>query len=276
MKHTAQDSATTRPCPAIGHTSFHRTELLLGEAAFAAVQAAKVILFGVGGVGSWCAEALVRTGVRHLTMVDPDVVCPTNINRQAQATTLTVGRSKVEEMRKRLLEINPDADINAMPTMYDEQTCAQFDLAAYDYVLDAIDTLRSKVLLLERCLAAGVTVCSSMGAGAKLDPTSIRVATLDKTRHCPLARAVRKRLRQAGVSAAFPCVYSEEPPVPNRGRTFCGSVVCACPEGDQPNLCLGKARINGTLVQMTAPFGFALAGLVVQDVLRKASPESAA
>ena len=115
-------------------------------------------------------------------------------------------------------------------------------------------------------MAAGVKVYSCMGAGAKLDPTQIRTAPLSKTRHCPLARMVRKRLRQAGVRGDFPCVYSEELPLENQGRTFCGSAVCACPDQDEENLCKAKARINGTLVHVTAPFGFALAGLVIQDL----------
>ncbi len=257
---------------------FHRAELLLGETAMQAIADAKVILFGVGGVGSWCAEALLRTGFQQLTMVDPDIVCPTNINRQRQATPATVGLPKVEEMRRRLLDINPTATIVARQEMYDQTTCGQFDLAGYDYVLDAIDTLRNKLLLLARCQAAGVTVFSSMGAGAKLDPTQIRVAPLAKTRHCPLARLVRKGLRRLAVGTDFLCVYSEELPGENRGHTFCGSDCCACPAHQQHNLCRAKAKINGTLVQLTAPFGFTLASLVVQDLLRTADtrPKTAA
>lgn len=258
------------------HQMFHRTELLLGKPVMARLRDAKVILFGVGGVGSWCAEALVRSGIRHLTLVDPDVVCATNINRQLQATARNVGLPKAEELRRRLLEIHPDAGITVVKAMYDEKSCGDFALADYDYVLDAIDTLKNKVLLLRRSLEAGVTVFSSMGAGAKLDPTQIRTAKLGKTKHCPLARLVRKRLRQGGVKGEFLCVYSEELPVENRGRTFCGGAACACPDKGEENLCAAKARINGTLVHITAPFGFALAGLVIQDVVRRADAAAAA
>jgi len=244
----------------------NRAELLLGQAVMARLQAARVILFGVGGVGSWTAEALVRSGIQQLTVVDSDVVCATNINRQMQATSRTVGQPKVEALRQRLLEIHPAAEIVAVKALYEETTCGQFELGRYDYVLDAIDTLKNKILLLQRALAAGVKVYSCMGAGAKLDPTQIRTAPLGKTRHCPLARMVRKRLRQAGVTGDFPCVYSEELPLENQGRTGCGSAVCACPDKNERNLCLAKARINGTLVHVTAPFGFALAGLVIQDL----------
>lgn len=250
---------------------FHRTELLLGKPAMARFREAKVILFGVGGVGSWCAEALVRSGIRHLTLVDPDVVCATNVNRQMQATSLNVGQPKAGELRRRLLEIHPGAEITAIKAMYDEKGCDSFALTEYDYVLDAIDTLKNKVLLLRRCLESGTTVFASMGAAAKLDPTQIRTAKISKTKHCPLARLVRKRLRQGGVKGEFLCVYSEELPSENQGRTFCGGAVCACPDKDEANLCRAKARINGSLVQVTAPFGFALAGLVLQDLVRRAA-----
>ncbi|MFA6293719.1 MAG: ThiF family adenylyltransferase, partial [Victivallales bacterium] len=146
---------------------FHRTELLLGKDAMKRIQDAKVIIFGVGGVGSWCAEALVRTGVGHLSIVDSDVVCPTNVNRQLQATSHNIGKPKVDELRERLLTINPEADIKAFKVMYDDKTCDQFNLSEYDYVLDAIDTLRSKILLIRLSLEAGVKLYSSMGAGSK-------------------------------------------------------------------------------------------------------------
>ncbi|HCE45565.1 MAG TPA: tRNA threonylcarbamoyladenosine dehydratase [Lentisphaeria bacterium] len=248
---------------------FHRTELQLGKEAMKRIQDAKVMLFGVGGVGSWCAEGLIRTGIRHLTIVDSDVVCATNINRQLQATFHNIGKSKVDELKERLLSINPEAEIISHKLLYDANTCSQFDLSKYDYVLDAIDTLRSKILLLKLGMESGATVFASMGAGAKMDPTQIRTATISKTKHCPLARVVRRGLREQKIKNEFICVYSEEPPVENKGRTFCGSAVCACPDKDEQNLCMSKAKINGTLVQITAPFGFVLAGLVIQDLVKK-------
>ena len=154
-----------------------------------------MIIFGVGGVGSWCAESLVRSGLMNLTIVDSDIICPTNINRQIQALAGNVGESKVEELKKRLLEINPSAAIMARHAAYDENSCAEFDLPSYDYVIDAIDSLKNKVLLMEQCLANRVKIYSSMGAGAKTDPSKIRIGFLSKTKNCPLARAVRRRLR---------------------------------------------------------------------------------
>ena len=136
-------------------------------------------------------------------------------------------------------------------------------------VLDAIDTLRNKILLLKLGMESGATVFASMGAGAKIDPTQIRTAKISKTRNCPLARAVRRGLREQRIGNEFICVYSEELPAENKGRTFCGSAICACPDKDEENLCMSKAKINGTLVQITAPFGFVLAGLVIQDLVKK-------
>ncbi len=258
------------------HQLFHRTELLLGKDAMKRIRDAKVIIFGVGGVGSWCAEALIRTGVGHLAIVDSDVICPTNVNRQLQATSHNIGKSKVDELRERLLTINPEAEIKAFKVMYDDKTCDQFNVTEYDYVLDAIDTLRSKILLLRRCLESGVKVFSSMGAGSKIDPTGIRTVPIGKTKHCPLARVVRQRLRKEKIEGEFLCVYSEELPMESRGKTFCGSAVCACPDKEERNLCMSKAKINGSLVHITAPFGFALAGLVIQDLAKDNSNADAA
>ena len=248
---------------------FHRTELLVGKEAFEIIKSVKIILFGAGGVGSWCAEALVRTGFQKLVIVDSDLICPTNINRQLQALADNIGKPKTEELRKRLLLINPEAEIIAEKVFYEEETSGRFDLKEYDYALDAIDTLKNKTLLLKNCAESGVTVFSSMGAGAKIDSAQIRTAPLSKTKQCPLARMVRKRLGQAGIKGKFLCVYSEEPPMENKGATFCGAANCACPDKDERNLCKSKARINGTLAHVTAAFGFALAGLVVQDIMGK-------
>jgi len=259
---------------ATAYQRLQRTQLLLGGQTMARLSRTRVVLFGVGGVGSWCAEALVRSGVSHLLLVDPDVVCATNVNRQLQATALNLGLPKVEELRARLLQISPEADIVARQVLYEQNTCDQFDLRQYDYVLDAVDTLKNKVLLLRRCLEAGVTVFSSMGAAAKFDVTQIRTVPIGRSKHCPLARMVRKRLRQQGVQGEFLCVYSEEFPSENLGQTFCGSPECACPDKDAQNLCLAKARINGSLAHVTGAFGFALAGLVIQDVVRRQRAES--
>jgi tRNA A37 threonylcarbamoyladenosine dehydratase len=263
--------------PCRGHL-FHRTAMLVGKPAMERLGALRVAVFGVGGVGSWTAEALVRSGVECLTLVDSDVVCATNVNRQLQATTANVGQPKVEELKKRLLEINPHARIEARQKVYNERSADQFDLRTFDYVIDAIDSLCNKVLLIQRCKEAGVTIYASMGAGAKLDPTQIKVAKLADTCMCPLARMVRKRLGRRGIPADFLCVYSEEPPRDPATETLCGTGQCACShthpktaeaDAENPDWCARKTRVHGTAVHITAVFGFMLAGLVMQDVVAR-------
>lgn len=240
--------------------------------------ATRAILFGVGGVGSWCAEALVRSGIGHLTIVDSDVICITNANRQLQATSGNVGKVKVDELRMRLLEINPLADVAARQEIYSPDTRDNFALESYDYILDAIDSLSCKVDLLITAMATGKTAFSSMGAACKLDPTRIRTASIWETKGCGLAREVRKRLRRREVEGDFQCVYSDEL-VPNLGaaKSACGTGECLCPKntneatGEANDIwCSTKAQINGSLAHITGSFGFALAGLVVQDVHAKA------
>lgn len=235
---------------------FSRTERLLGADGLARLAQTRVIIFGVGGVGSWCAESLVRSGVGCLTMVDPDVVQASNINRQLMATTSTVGQPKAEVLRRRLLDINPEADIRALCTAYAPDRAADFDLGRYDYVVDAIDSLEAKAHLLCAATAAGARVFASMGAALKLDPQRIRVAEFWKVQGCPLAAALRRRYRKQGVRPAgkVRCVFSEELR-PNLG-----------PAAEDPGQ---KARVNGTVAHAVAVFGFTLAGLVVQDVLER-------
>lgn len=265
-----------------GSNSFHRTELLIGKDAVARLAATRVILFGVGGVGSWCAEALVRSGVGHLTLVDSDLVCVTNVNRQLQATPQTVGKVKVFELRRRLLELNPAADVLAVQKVYDITTRDDFDLGSHDYVIDAIDSLSNKLGLLWSAVRSGATVYSAMGASARLDPTRVRVGSVWKTEGCPLARKVRKRLRRQGFQGDFLCVYSDEEVIePNGGEVACGTEKCFCPRAAREDSeldeahewCSSKAVINGSVVHMTATFGMFLAGLVVQDVTRRAKAE---
>lgn len=253
---------------------FHRAELLLGRTVMDQLAGARIILFGAGGVGSWCAEALVRTGIRHLTLVDNDVICLTNVNRQLQATAGNAGQVKVHELRARLMSLNPQAVIEARAEIYSPETRDAFNLSAYDYVIDAIDSLACKTDLLATAMTAGKRVYSSMGAACKLDPSRIRVASIWKTSGCPLAREVRRGLRQRQVAGDCLCLFSDEH-VPNRGSgTACGSGNCLCPapgrDGTPTDVwCRQKARINGSLVHVTGVFGFLLAGLVVQDVFRR-------
>jgi tRNA A37 threonylcarbamoyladenosine dehydratase len=254
-----------------------RTMLVVGERALERLSKTRVILFGVGGVGSWCAEGLVRSGCTDLTIVDSDIICPTNINRQLQATAKNIGAVKVEEMGKRLLDINPSVKITPLHTAYDEQTCRSFDLDSFDYAVDAIDSLQDKVLLIEQCLASRATLFSSMGAAAKTDPTKIRIDLLSRTTNCPLARSVRQRLRKKNIAGDFLCVYSEEPPVSPASNV-------ARPPGDllpgpgNEEFCAGhddapvdrrgaKKRVNGSLVHVTGIFGFMLCGLIINDII---------
>ena len=266
---------------AIEKAIFRRTELLLGKETVDYIGTCRVIIFGVGGVGSWCAESLVRSGIRRLTIVDSDRVCITNINRQLMATTQTVGQVKVEALRARLLTINPSAEITALQRIFTESTARDFHIEEYDYIIDAIDSLRDKALLIEMACQTKARFFSSMGAALKLDPARIQVAEFWKVKGDPLARALRNRFKkqQRFPKRKFLCVFSDEL-LANRGRdTTCGTERCLCPKADSgpgdPSLlnhewCSSKAQINGTLAHVTAIFGFMLAGLVVQDAARAA------
>ena len=264
---------------------FRRTQLLLGDRVMEALSSARVIIFGVGGVGSWCAESLVRSGIRRITIVDSDRVCITNVNRQLMATMKTVGKVKVDALRDRLLSINPKAEIEAVQEIYTEETADKFDLNSYDYIIDAIDSLKDKVLLIRRATETKRVFVSSMGAALKMDPTKIAVAEFWKVRGCPLAAALRRKFKQSGrlPRRKFRCVFSEEL-LKNKGyNSTCGTSACLCPKakdgpGDPRLLnhewCSSKAQINGTLAHTTAIFGFTLAGLVVQDIWKKAEAET--
>ena len=240
----------------------------------------RVIIFGVGGVGSWCAESLVRSGIRQLTIVDSDRVCITNINRQLMATAKTVGQVKVEVLRERLLSINPSAEITAMQQIFCEETAESFELESYDYVIDAIDSLKDKALLILLACQKEVTFFSSMGAALKLDPTRIKVTEFWKVQGDPLARALRNRFKRNKQypSRKFQCVYSDEL-LQNKGtNATCGTEECVCPKAKSgpgnPSLlnhewCSSKAQINGTMSHVTAIFGLMLAGLVMQDIVKQ-------
>ena len=191
---------------------FSRTELMLGEKAIKKLGATRVAIFGVGGVGGYAAEALCRSGVGEIDIIDADTVSESNINRQIIALTSTVGRPKVEVMRERMLDINPGAKVNTHEIFYSEECTGGIDLSDYDYVIDAIDTVKSKLFLIESAKRAGVRIISSMGAGNKLDPTAFEVSDIYKTSVCPLARVMRTELRKRGVKE-LKVVYSKEEPI---------------------------------------------------------------
>lgn len=219
---------------------FTRTIQLIGEDGFAALQRAHIILFGVGGVGGWCAETLLRTGIGHLTIVDFDKVETTNLNRQVVATHDNIGMSKVFEMQKRLLSVCPTADVQAIECQYNADTAATFDLSKYDIVIDAIDMVDCKALLLYNATQAGCKVFSSMGAGRKVNPLNIRKAEFWKVQSCPLARALRTRMKKEQLLpvAKIQCVYSEE-----------------------------IAGDEGTIAPVVGVFGMTLAAMVIEAIM---------
>ena len=228
--------------------SFSRLQLLVGRQQLERLASARVIIFGVGGVGSWCAEALVRSGICHLTIVDSDVVVPSNINRQLMATTATVGQPKVEVLAQRLRLINTEADIRAVVNRYNADTADSFCLGDYDYVIDAIDSLADKALLIYSVtLLPDTQLLSSMGAARKMDPTAITVSEFNKVHSDPLARALRQTFKRTGMFPArkFMCVWSSEV---------------------LPNAEPSTERINGTVAHITITFGVMLASMVIKHI----------
>jgi tRNA A37 threonylcarbamoyladenosine dehydratase len=252
---------------------FQRLSLLTGAEALDALFRTRVLVFGVGGVGSWCAEALIRSGVGNIGVVDSDTVCVTNINRQVQATFGTVGKFKAGALKERLLEINPGCSVTAFGKVFSRETAEDFGIGGADYCIDAIDTLTHKLDLIEH--AAGRTrLFSSMGMAQKLDPTRLKTADIWETRGCPLARLVRGGLRKRGFTGRFTVVYSDERlPLRREAGALCGSPRCLCPSrdrgdpGDPPvEWCGSKKVINGSAVPVTAGAGMILASLVIRDV----------
>ena len=225
---------------------FSRTEMLMGAEAMERLRRTRVVVFGLGGVGSWCAEALVRSGVGHLTMVDPDYVDVTNINRQLPALSSTLGRPKVEVLRERFLDINPEAEIVARQERFTADTAASFEIEKFDYVIDAIDSIQDKIdLILSTTHYPLPTLYSSMGAARKMDPQQVRVTEFWKVDGCPLAATLRKRMRKQKrfPERKFKCVWSPE-------------------RNDD-------AQPKGTLIPVTATFGLTLASLVIKDITQQ-------
>lgn len=249
---------------------FNRARLLMGPDVLEAVQAKRAIVFGTGGVGSWCVEGLVRSGISHITIVDSDCVAVSNINRQLMATTSTVGRPKVEVLRERLLDINPAAQVTAIVGIYNNENAADYRLEDYDIIVDAIDSLQPKADLIRHAtslakLADGTypIFVSAMGAALKMDPTRLQVAEFWKVKGCPLARALRDKFKRQKTFPArkFKCVFSDEV-LPNRGAA--GYVA-----SDRDTWAATKAATNGSMVHITATAGFMLAGVVMNEIYTK-------
>jgi tRNA A37 threonylcarbamoyladenosine dehydratase len=235
---------------------FQRLSLITGADGLEKIFRANALVFGAGGVGSWCAEALVRSGIGRIGIIDFDTVCDSNVNRQVQATTLTLGLPKADVLKQRLLEINPGCEVTAWNEEFDRESADRFGIEKACYVIDAIDTLKQKLDLIEITCAAGVRLFSSMGMARKMDPARIKIRDIWNTRDCALARLVRQGLRKRGFSSSFTVVYSDEK-LPMRAETVPDN---GAESGG------GKKIINGSAVTVTACAGMILASLVLRDI----------
>ena len=245
---------------------FSRTQLLLGPEAMEHLSGCRVAVFGIGGVGGYTVEGLVRSGVGALDLIDDDRVCLTNLNRQLFATRKTVGQYKVDVAEERVLEINPDCRVTTYKTFFLPDTQAMFDFTQYDYVVDAIDTVTGKLALIEKAQVAGTPIISAMGAGNKLDPTAFRVADIYKTSVCPLARVIRSECRKRGVKH-LKVVYSTEPPIrPLEDPAISCRSHCICPPDTRK--CTVRRDIPGSTAFVPSVAGLIIAGEVVRDLCR--------
>ncbi|MGK0289315.1 MAG: tRNA A37 threonylcarbamoyladenosine dehydratase [bacterium] len=246
---------------------FDRNRLLIGFENQEKLHQSHVMIFGLGGVGSYTAESLARAGVGKLTIVDHDYVCVTNTNRQLHARKGTIGKSKALVMEELIKSINPRIDVVAYPSFYAEQNSSSFfSQNRPDYVVDAIDNLTSKIHLIRTCLDLGIPMTSSMGAAGRLDPTKIRVMDIWKTDIDPLAKLVRKKLRREKVYNKFPVVCSVEKPIKPQAEDIC-KTRCICPDHGQINTCESKHIIMGSISYITSIFGMTLSGVVVNGLL---------
>ena len=247
---------------------FSRTQLLLGQEGLRRLRASRVAVFGIGGVGGYTVEALVRSGVGAIDLIDDNRVCLTNLNRQIIATRENVGRYKVDVAEERIRAINPDCAVYKHQTFFMPETADEFDFSRFDYVVDAIDTVTGKIELVLRSQAAGVPVISSMGAGNKLDPTAFQVADIYKTSVCPLARAMRRELKKRGVKR-LKVVYSTEPPMtPMEDESISCRSHCICPPGTERK-CTVRRQVPGSVAFVPSVAGLILAGEVVKDLIAR-------
>ncbi|MBE6990521.1 MAG: tRNA threonylcarbamoyladenosine dehydratase [Ruminococcaceae bacterium] len=244
---------------------FSRTQLLLGPEGMERLAGARVAVFGIGGVGGYVVEALARSGVGQLDLIDDDRVCLTNINRQIYATHATVGRHKVDAAEERIREIHPRCVVRTYKTFFLPETQTQFDFTQYDYVVDAIDTVTGKIALVMAAEAAGTPIISSMGAGNKLDATAFRVADIYQTSVCPLARVMRRELKKRGVRR-LKVVYSQEKPIrPLEDLSISCRNHCICPS-DTQRRCTDRRDIPGSVAFVPSVAGLIIAGEVVKDI----------
>ena len=249
-------------------TQFSRTELLLGKEAMEKLKNAKVAVFGIGGVGGYVCEALVRSGVGAFDVIDDDKVCLTNINRQIIATRKTVGKYKTDVMKDRILEINPDARVEVHKCFFLPENADEFPFEEYDYIVDAVDTVTAKISLVMKAQEMNVPIISSMGAGNKLDASQFRVADIYKTKVCPLAKVMRRELKKRGVKK-LKVVYSEEQPTrPVEDMAISCRTNCICPPG-AAHKCTERRDIPGSVAFVPSVAGLIIAGEVVKDLAAK-------
>lgn len=247
--------------------AFSRTELLLGKEAMEKLAASRVAVFGIGGVGGYVVEALVRSGIGAVDLIDDDKVCLTNINRQIYATRKTLGQYKVDVASERIRDINPNVIVRTYKTFYTPETAAEFDFHAYDYVVDAIDTVTGKIGLVMQAAEAHTPIISSMGAGNKMDPSAFEVADIYKTSVCPLARVMRYELKRRGIQK-LKVVYSKEKPLtPIADIEGSCAANCICPPGTA-RTCAQRRQIPGSNSFVPSAAGLILAGEVIKDLIQ--------
>lgn len=247
---------------------FSRTQLLLGEEAMKKLKQSRVAVFGIGGVGGYVCEALVRSGVGAFDLIDDDKVCLTNLNRQIIATRKTVGKYKAEVMKERILEINPDAEVTVHKCFFLPENAEEFPFDEYDYVVDAVDTVTAKIEIVLQAQKMKVPVISCMGAGNKLDGSQFKVADIYKTKMCPLAKVMRRELKKRGVKK-LKVVYSEEKPTrPFEDMSISCRTHCICPPGAK-HKCTERRDIPGSVAFVPSVVGLIIAGEVVKDLCAK-------
>ena len=245
---------------------FSRTQLLLGKEAMDKLQNSRVAVFGIGGVGGYVCEALVRSGVGEFDLVDDDKVCLTNLNRQIIATRSTIGKYKVDVMKERMLEINPDVNVRIHKCFFLPENADEFPFEEYDYVVDAVDTVTAKISLVMKCQEMNIPIISCMGAGNKMDASAFKVADIYKTKVCPLAKVMRRELKKRGVKK-LKVVYSEEKPMtPIEDENDNCKNHCICPPGVQ-RTCLQRRSVPGSMAFVPAVAGLIIAGEVVKDII---------
>ena len=244
---------------------FSRTQFLIGKEGIEKLANSRVAVFGIGGVGGYTVEALIRSGLGTIDIIDDDKVCLTNINRQIYATRKTIGKYKVDVAKERILDINPDTIVNTFQTFYTPQTADKFDFKHYDYIVDAIDTVVGKLSLIEKAKEYNIPIICAMGAGNKMDPTKFEVADISETSVCPLARVIRVELRKRKIKDVK-VVYSKEPPItPEEDMSISCRAHCVCPPGTRK--CTVKHQIPGSNAFVPPVVGMIIAGEVIKDLI---------